>query len=52
MRHQTLRPRSAINRAAAREAFEVGSDHDFDKVTATVGYAKVYGVITLRIVSF
>ncbi len=33
-------------------AFEVGSNHDFDKVTAAAGYAEVYGVVTLRIVSF
>ena len=33
-------------------AFEVGSNYYFDKVTAAVGNAEVYGVVTLRIASF
>ena len=33
-------------------AFEVGSNYYFEKVTAAVGDAEVYGVVTLRIVSF
>jgi hypothetical protein len=33
-------------------AFEAGSNYYFDKVTAAVGNAEVYGVVTLRIVSF
>ena len=44
-----------LRRAARVEtslAFEVGSNHNVDKVTAAAGYAEVYGVVTLRIVSF
>ncbi len=44
-----------LRRAARVEtslAFGVGSNHHFDKVTAAAGYAEVYGVVTLRIVSF
>ncbi len=33
-------------------AFEVGSHHYIDKVTAAADYAEVYGVATLRIASF
>jgi hypothetical protein len=39
-------------RVEPRLAFEVGSNYYFDKVTAAVGYAEVYGVVTLRILSF
>jgi hypothetical protein len=44
-----------LRRAARVEtslAFEVGSNHNVDKVTAAAGYAEVYGVVTLRIASF
>jgi hypothetical protein len=33
-------------------AFEVGSNHYFDKVTPSAGYAEVYGIVTFRIASF
>ena len=39
-------------RVEPRLAFEVGSNYYFDKVTAAVGNAEVYGVVTLRIASF
>jgi hypothetical protein len=44
-----------LRRAARVEtslAFEVGSNHYVDKVTAAAGYAEVYGLVTLRIASF
>jgi hypothetical protein len=43
-------PRSA--RVETSLAFEVGSNHYVDKVTAAAGYAAVYGVVTPRIASF
>jgi hypothetical protein len=39
-------------RVEPRLAFEVGSNYYFDKVTAAVGNAEVYGGVTLRIASF
>jgi hypothetical protein len=33
-------------------AFQVGSNHYFDKVTALAGYSEIYGMVTLRIASF
>ena len=39
-------------RVEPRLAFEVGSNYYFDKVTAAVSNAAVYGVVTLRIASF
>ena len=33
-------------------AFEAGSTHYFDAVTASAGYGEIYGAVTLRVKAF